>query len=250
MAEGMNKENEEDGPQPKKMRVSLSLQKKADRFNFDVEDSEILEAMKGNTVKNTVTNNKWAPNNFTHWCTARQEKAPLFEQDKRKPLEVLLTEHHEELCKILSSFVMETRKEDGTEYTPKSIYLMVAGLQRGIRTHKGRSSAINIFSDTRLEAFHNVCDHKFRTLHQHGIGTKSKHAEALTDEDERKLWETNVLNLSTPQGLLNCVFFYNGKYLCLRGGNEHRLLRFSQFNRETAVLERKEVACYVYTEQG
>ena len=36
----------------------------------------------------------------------------------------------------------------------------------------------------------------------------------------------------------------------MRGGNEHRLLRFSQFNRETAVLERKEVACYVYTEQG
>ncbi|XP_011408668.1 PREDICTED: uncharacterized protein LOC105315651, partial [Amphimedon queenslandica] len=45
-------------------------------------------------------------------------------------------------------------------------------------------------------------------------------------------------------------FFYNGKYLCLRGGNEHRLLRFSQFTRETATADGKERACYIYTEQG
>lgn len=93
---------------------------------------------------------------------------------------------------------------------------MIAGLQRVMRQHKGHSLSFNIFSDSRFELFHNVCDHKFRKLHQQGIGTKSKHADALTDEDEAKLWECNVLNLTTPEGLLNCVFFYNGKYLCLR----------------------------------
>ncbi|XP_011406040.1 PREDICTED: uncharacterized protein LOC105313923 [Amphimedon queenslandica] len=138
---------------------------------------------------------------------------------------MLLTDNHEELCKVLSSFVMETCKEDGKEYTPKSIYLMIAGLQRAMRQHKGRSSSFNIFSDSRFELFHNICDHKFRTLHQQGIGAKSKHANALTDEEANK-------------------------YLCLRGGNEHRLLRFSQFIRETATADGKERACYIYTEQG
>uniref|UniRef100_A0A1X7UJQ5 QRICH1-like domain-containing protein n=1 Tax=Amphimedon queenslandica TaxID=400682 RepID=A0A1X7UJQ5_AMPQE len=99
-------------------------------------------------------------------------------------LNMLLTDKHKELCKVSSLFVMETRKEDDKEYTHKSIYLMTAGLQHVMRQHKGRSLLFNIFSDSRFELFHNVCDYKFHTLHQQGIGTKSKHANALTDEDE------------------------------------------------------------------
>ena len=83
---------------------------------------------------------------------------------------------------------------------------------------KGRASTINIFSDPRLEAFHNVCDHEIRRLNQKGIGAEAKHIEAISKDDEAILWDSNVLDITTPAGLLNCVFFYNGKNLCLRGG--------------------------------
>ena len=126
----------------------------------------------------------------------------------------------------------------------------MAGLQREIRSQKGRGSAFNLFSDTRFEPFRNVCDHEFRRLHKEGIGTEAKHVEAFTSDDERKLWESQVLTTLTPHGLLNCVFFYNGKNLCLRGGEEHRKLKFSQFRREQRVVDRVAKFCYVYMEHG
>ena len=40
--------------------------------------------------------------------------------------------------------------------------------------------------------------------------------------DEEKLWQAVVvLNPDNPKGLLNCVFFLNGRNFCLRGGVEH-----------------------------
>ena len=53
-----------------------------------------------------------------------------------------------------------------------------------------------------------------------------------------------------PVGLLNAVFFYNGKNFCLQGGAEHRNLKISQLKRETTIVDDKEVSCYVYTEFG
>ena len=224
--EESDKENLDPSLYPaKKRRVSLSLPK-PDRFHFETDDEELLQAMKGNTVKNTAPNNKWALNNFSQWFCERKEMLAL--QDSRQPLDVLLTDDADKLCQ-LSFLVMETRKEDGSEYTPKSLYFIVAGLQRVIKLEKGHSFSFNIFSDTRFESFHNVFDHKFQKLHEQGIGAKSQHVSAITDDDEKKLWDSNILNLSTPSGLLNCVFFYNGKNLCLRG-DEHRKLRFSQFH--------------------
>ena len=37
---------------------------------------------------------------------------------------------------------------------------------------------------------------------------------------KKTLWESGVINLDTPTGLLHVVFFYNGKNFCLRGGAE------------------------------
>ena len=42
-------------------------------------------------------------------------------------------------------------------------------------------------------------------------------ADVITIEMERKL---GILGMSTPQALLNAVFFYNGKSLSLRGVRE------------------------------
>ena len=55
-------------------------------------------------------------------------------------------------------------------------------------------------------------------LNSDGIGADVKKTQPITTNDEDKLWEEGVLATDTPTDLLNCVFFYNGKNLCLRGG--------------------------------
>ena len=51
-----------------------------------------------------------------------------------------------------------------------------------------------------------------------------------------------------PQGLLNCVFFLNGKNFCLRRGAEHRDLKISQLKRSVVKLTGKHAVRYTYTE--
>ena len=69
----------------------------------------------------------------------------------------------------------------------------------------------------------------------------------LFADDEKKLWDTNVMNLKTPIGLLRVVFFCNGKNFCLRGGAEQHNLKLSQFHSEVTIVEDQEVSCYIYT---
>ena len=48
-----------------------------------------------------------------------------------------------------------------------------------------------------------------------------KHHKGFTPEEEDKLWEAGVFGTTHPQALQNAVFFfYVGKCLCLRGGEE------------------------------
>ena len=56
--------------------------------------------------------------------------------------------------------------------------------------------------------------------------------------------ESGVLGTDSPRALLNAVFFYNGRKFFLRGGEEHRFLRLSQFQRYSNPDR------YEYTESG
>ena len=73
-----------------------------------------------------MSNNKWAVKNFAEWIEARRKKLV----EPQKPYrEILFTDNAKELSHWLSAFVKETRKEDGGEYTPKTLYMLIAGLQ-------------------------------------------------------------------------------------------------------------------------
>ena len=65
---------------------------------------------------------------------------------------------------------------------------------------------------TGIEEFDDEIDEERR---EEGVGSESRATEALTKEDELKLWDSGVLSPSTPRGLLNAVFFLNGKNFAL-----------------------------------
>ena len=107
----------------------------------------------------------------------------------------------------------------------------LAGLQQHIRK-LNPSEEMSILHDVVFKPLKNVCDSVFKHLHAKVIGTKTKVTEVITQKEEDTLWESGVINLDTPIGLLYAVFFYNGKNFCLRGGAEHRNLKLSQVKRQ------------------
>ena len=60
--------------------------------------------------------------------------------------------------------------------------------------------------DARFSQLHKTLDPYFHKLHSEGVGRQTKHAEAVSS-DEDQLWE-GVMNATTPTGLQNAAFFY------------------------------------------
>ena len=220
--------------------------KGTDRFTFDSTNDYLEQLKEGETPANTIKNTEWALRNFEQWRNARNKQYP----HEPCPENSLISGDDRAICNWLCKFIVETRRSNGEEYTPRSLYLLLAGIQRYMRNSQGTSSKVNIFQDDSYIPLKNVCDSIFKRLHARGIGTEIKATAVLSPEDENTLWESGVLNIHTPKGLLNAVFFYNGKNFCLRGGQEQRNLRFSQVKRELCVIEGRELTSYVYTEYG
>ena len=89
-------------------------------------------------------------------------------------------------------------------------------------------------SDNKFWSPQGTLDSYFHKLHSEGIGRKVKHTEVTTTDEEDQLWEASgVLNVTTPRGLQNAVFFTIGKHFCLCGGREHRALKLSQLQRDS-----------------
>ena len=117
-----------------------------------------------------------------------------------------------QICEWFCKFLSETRKSNGEEYTPRSLYLILAGIQRHLRKLRPLDP-INIFEDVQFKPLKNVCDSIFKRLHHKGIGAETKATAVLSKSDEDTLWDKGVLDLNTPKGLLRAVFFTMKKFL-------------------------------------
>ena len=215
-----------------------------ERFQFDCNADELQKFKEGDCPKNTAKNNEWALRNFHAWRVTRNEQHG---SDDQCPENVF--DDKSKACDWLCKFVCETRRADGQEYTPRSLYLLLNGLQRCIRK-SNPTEEVDFFRDAAFKPLKNVCDAVFKRLHAKGVGAEIKATPVMNPDDERKLWTSGVLSLSTPIGLLRAVFFYNGKNFCLRSGQEQRNLKLSQVRRETSILDGKELSLYVYCEFG
>ena len=60
------------------------------------------------------------------------------------------------------------------------------------------------------------------------IGTATVQARVITRDEEKQLWDLGVLGSYHPSALLNAMFYYNGLFFVLCGGQEHGILKLSQ----------------------
>ena len=225
-------------------KKSNSTPANSSRFNFSLTDDDFEELQAGYTPKTTARNNGWCVKAFNSWA---EERNSAF-SDSQVPADLLKGNDLVSLAEWLGRFVVEVRRKDGRAYPPKTLQLLLFGLQRSINAEI--STQVNFMRDREFHGLRKILDSYYRKLHQEGIGCSSKSTELLTREDEEKLWQSGVLNPNTPQGLLNCVFFLNGKNVCLRGGQEHRDLKLSQLKREVVSVQGTMKVCYTYTEYG
>ena len=233
----------ENGAAAKKRKLSLSLMKKTrtDRFHF-VDEVKTESLSKKIVPKNTENNTKWAVSTFLLWRDRRN--VSFKEPDYQVPEDLLISTDTALLCKWLTYFIAEVRRKDGANYPPKTIYLLLTGLLRHMRSRNVTCPNFLDTSDARFVTFHNALDNILRDLRMRGVGAQTRQTEAFSKEDEDRLWSSGVLSSENPKSLLRAVFYLNGKNFCLRGGEEQRNLKISQLKRL------KNPDQYVYTENA
>ena len=204
------------------------------RFSYVTEEKR-SDYTEQKPPKTTTYSTSWALRNFNSWAEHRNSRFP----DSPVPT-TLYKRRAQPLAVFLRT--LETRNSEGKHYPPKSIYQLLTGLLRHMRS--GNPSAPNFLEKTSPTFFqlHTVIDNHFKELRQQGVGSESKHAEIISKEEEDMLWKSGVMGTHSPQALFNAVFFFNGKNFCLRGGQEHRGLKLSQF--------KKKDDKYIYTENA
>ena len=211
---------EELEPPPKKQKV-----------RFQTLSSEELGSLcKPNVPRNTQTSTKWALDNFHAWLSHRNSNAEC-EADKC-PETLLEDMDSAQLNKWLAVYIAETKRVNGESYPPLTLQSLLSGLLRHMRSIDD-TRAPNIFAknDPLFRELHLTMDSLYRKLRSEGVGAEKHSAEPFTIDDENKLWSLGVMGTNSPISLLRAVFYYNGKNFCLRGGEEHRNLKLSQFRR-------------------
>ena len=202
----------------------------SNRFGSPVKELEIEKMKQSGIPDKTKQSTAWALKVWNSWANSRTKNE---ESENENVLVLDFFDMEEASMAIwLPRFVLEVRKENKENYPPGSIYSICCGLQRELR-FKERN--INIFTDGPFIKFRQVLDSLMKKLNSSGRFQKIQ-ADVITEEIEDRLWDLKVLGDSTPQSLLDNVFYYVGLCFALRGGKsivdsdiyQHRLHYMSQ----------------------
>ena len=122
----------ENGAAAKKRKLSLSLMKKTrtDRFHFV--DEVKTESLGKKFVPKNTENTKWAVSTFLLWRDRRN--VSFKEPGYQVPEDLLISTDTALLCKWLTYFIAEVRRKDGANYPPKTVYLLLTGFLRHMRS--------------------------------------------------------------------------------------------------------------------
>lgn len=141
----------------------MSLKPKHERFSLAT--SEEVEAAKKPVIPpNTAKSTDWAVRVFQSWLNQRNNRVT----DEKC---ILLTDDCKLLCRWLCVFASETRKEDGSQYAPRSIVQMFAGLQRYINDATRDSVRPVGPMNSTFKPLHQLLDRHYHDLHAQGVGS-------------------------------------------------------------------------------
>ena len=152
----------DEAPKRKRLTLCKKLKQKENRWEFVNAAKEEALSLKF-VPKNTSTNTKWALTNFTSWRDSRNTR---FVGDSKNlvPSAILKTTDAAVLSRWFALYAAETRKNDGSRYPPKTIYSLLAGILRHMRSLNPACLNFLDTSDASFSALHNALDNVFREL--------------------------------------------------------------------------------------
>lgn len=170
---------------------------------------ELQRLLDKNTNKNTVKSTKTWVNRFETWQRVRGIAVSSYSDPSQ-------------LDVILQQFYAELRKEDGSEYQPDSLRVMLASLDRHFQ-EKGYSFSIR--KDKAFEVSRRTLNGKAIELREAGLGKRKNRADALTEDDEEALWNSGTLGGESPTSLNHTMFYMLSQQFGTRGCQEHNQMR-------------------------
>ena len=150
-------------------------------------DTNYDEMAKGYVPKNTSKSTNWAVNNFNEW---RDERNKVF-SDEQCPTDLLDSpmDKNALLSYWLSRFLVETRQKNGNKYPAKTLYQLLCGINRYIRSIDARAPNLIDNKEPEFKELLHTTDSYFRTLKIDGVGAAVKHAAIISKDEENLLWE-------------------------------------------------------------
>jgi len=127
-----------------------------------------------------------------------------------------------ELDGILQRFFAKVRKQDGGEYKPESLRIMLASLDRFLG-EKGR--VFSIQKNREFEGCRKVLNGRAIEVRENGMGKRKNRSDPLSEQEEEQLWQRKVLGASNPKSLNYTIFFMLSQQFGTRGCQEHLQLR-------------------------
>ena len=202
------------------------------RFAPIISDREVQVMRERAKPANTRNSTDWATTVWIEWTEYRRSVAEedICESELPSPLINQLTKT--ELNYWLSHFILEARRCNGDMYPPNTLYQICCGLQRAIRE---TNPSWNLFTDPEFRECRDSLDAQMKDAKAKGLGNKRRQAEPITVEEEDLMWASGVLGTHNPQALVDTMFFLIGMCFGLRGGQEHRQLRWE--NSQLTLIE-------------
>ncbi len=198
-------------------QATQGSKKNSRRFAPPVSLKEIQQAKLQAVPRSTQRDTDYCVKIWNEWCSSRTTTTGV-------AIQPLLQLACGELQHLLCCFVLELRKKDGTEYAPDTLHHICCGIMRYLRANGW--AELDLFKDAAFAEFRAVLDSEMKRLRAAGIGTVRKQAEPITMDEEDVLWEKGLLGDKNAQTLVDTMLYMNGLYFALRGGREHRNLRY------------------------
>ncbi|KXJ11184.1 hypothetical protein AC249_AIPGENE11740 [Exaiptasia diaphana] len=169
----------------------------------DEEEAWLRETIPSNT-RNTT---KWSVKIFNQWQHSRANKCAKNEGfgfkcniDDVQDLNVDLTEMTPSTLNFwLTKFIGEVANKSGGRYPPKSLYVIVSGINRHLQNVNAENS-VNFLNknDRRFCTFRKALDAEMREATKLGVtqATQKEPRENITEEEEALFWKLKLLGNS------------------------------------------------------
>ena len=182
--------------------------------NCELDDTVVEDFIEKNKATNTVRKTKSDLNVWYRWCAGVNEGRKLEE----------LTPS--ELNHLMGHFFISVKKKNGEEYEPGSLTSYQRSIDRYLRD-AGRE--ISILTDREFEGSRRALEAKRKDLRREGKGRRQNAAEALTEGDEKCLWESGQLGDDNPHTLIHTIWYLCTMHFGWRGVDEHRRVCYGDF---------------------